>query len=122
MLSFCRYLKSNNEIEDIGINSFKFFLKILINNFINRIQPLYNKDFIYEEYNIFIEIVTFLGERNRENAPFQIRFIRYNYYPFSIIYLVNQMMNIILEKIPEKYINSAKFFKKYCEISIIFSR
>ena len=137
IVSFYKFYKDKEETKRTKIyQSIDYFFILLLKSFYNKISILNEKNDIYQEYNLLQEITKFIFEKNinkisiynkfsgsneyNENEDIiKIHFFIHNYDDYTIyqfkenIMLRNNIMEIIIEKIPDKFIEISEFFRKY---------
>ena len=130
--SFYNYLRVNKAFKNVKIKQNNLLFQILFEIFCKRIQSFNDKELIYEEYNLFREIIKFLIKKSDINKSDNNNFSKDNIeiifydlryvHTYSISYLVNKAMIEIFKKIPDKFTDASKFFMIYCKSMDIYSQ
>ena len=125
IIDFYKFYKNKEITKDsIIYKCFKSFFILLVNNFYNKIKFLNDKKDIYQEFNLLKEIVQFLYDKNdgyKKNMIYIYYIQKYKTKNEDIIeslskeksYIINKIMEIIIDKKPDIFIEVSDFFRKY---------
>ena len=124
IISFYKLYKDKEIAENITIyKCFEYFFNLLINNFYNKINLLNDKNMIYQEFDLLKEIVQFICDKNNNDNDSDNHHKTIRFYFFQRkdsekkvkknIDLRNKIMEIIIDKVPDKFIEVSEFFRKH---------
>ena len=113
--SFYIFISNNEQLKNYQIDNFHLFFQLIVKIFCNRINSLNDKNNIYKEYNLFIELIKFIYKKNDSENSLnnEINFYSFNEqttHIYSNSFLINKTITHVLKKIPEKFIDICEFF------------